>query len=218
MKKTLLIITALLSIGLIGCKKEESLTDQKSIGQDKQILVRGNPGSYDHSISNSKYKSFYEPSFLSPRDNYDNAIVYMKISGAASDKWYMERLGKYVKFWSQKRYFWEKWRALSLNWNYQTGRSDAVVYEIHGYKNQEWELIGYGNPASTNSRKGFRGVLVNRYDGTMLQAEKDKNGTINVFASEIYRGSKYEKEFMNQGYFSSVDSGLLWEIFISSGK
>lgn len=215
MKKTLLIVTAALSISLLGCKKETSLTTEKSIDSDKQTLVRGNPGTYDHVIYNLKYKGF-KGAFLSSRGHYEGANVYMKYAQTTSDRWYMERIGKYVKFLYQERYFWEKWRALGINWNYEAsdGSMNAVIYELNSNLNQQWELIGYGDPKSTNHRKGFEGVIVNRYNGKMLEANTDKDGNVNVFARENYYGSKYEKEFKEDGCFCSTDKRLLWDVHI----
>lgn len=217
MKKTLLLIVTVLSVSLFGCKKEASLTGEKSISQDKQSLLRGNPGYYDLVLYNVKHYGFNGAS-LSADGNYDHANVFMSFAHTTPDRWYIEYLDQYVKFWYQERGIFDKWRVLSINWDAETltEAMNADLYEVHGIPNQAWQLIGTGDPKATSVSKGFRGVIVNKYNGKMLQTVVSGDGIVNVFVREKYKGSEHEKQFKATGRFDSTDSSLLWMIYRSS--
>ncbi|MGE9616291.1 MAG: RICIN domain-containing protein [Solitalea-like symbiont of Acarus siro] len=201
--KKLLLATVLLYMSLLSCQKETSTLKQNSTSGE-QSLSRSNANSYDHVVRNMGYNR----GFMSPHGNYNMANVTISFESTFPNLWYLEKFGNnYAKFWSQRRGTFDKWRVLDIDWrNPQSDMSTNVaIWTTNGDLNQEWELIGYNNTGALDSRNGFVGFIVNRYNGQMLEARTlIDNYSVNVVTAKQYKGSEEQKAYEKDGNFGSV--------------
>ncbi|MGE9516792.1 MAG: hypothetical protein ACQPRH_05575 [Solitalea-like symbiont of Tyrophagus putrescentiae] len=219
MKKLLLLTILFLTI-VISCSKEKPLTTANSQNENKS-LASSYPTFKNYFIDNCNRRAVngkHNYIFPSSNDNMARVWVNEVYYNNPDLAWTMEYLNNgFVKFWSQNKGFWERQRALDLDWrNYMNdGSMNAVIWVVNGDSNQEWDLIG---PKKFNSQgviEHFQGVMVNRYSGHMLELRSSGRGTFAI-GKRLYKNSEEEKYFKEHGNFDSycVKSGTtaIWTI------
>ncbi|MGE9616166.1 MAG: hypothetical protein ACQPRJ_01090 [Solitalea-like symbiont of Acarus siro] len=216
--KKILLLTTLLSFSIIGCNKDESLKPDGS--QNEQKSLRNYLRVENYLISNC---SSSNSSYIFPDRNDDMTWVWdtEALEDPLKLAWTMEYLDhNFIKFWAQNKGFGQRQRVLDIDWRRpnDNGTTNAVMLQINSDPNQEWNLIGEKDIES-GVIKFFRGVMVNKYTGQMLQlASRIENGKRRKYAvvGELYKGSDEEKQYNTYGNFyqfcSNAKKNTIWII------
>ncbi|MGE9516858.1 MAG: RICIN domain-containing protein [Solitalea-like symbiont of Acarus siro] len=217
MKKTflaILIAIIIFSISFFSCKKETLLD---SIGKSQRFVTIVDP-SYDHVIYS--WSKFGEAGgFLITQGNFNLSRAYLNYRPGSNiepgrKKWYIEKVGAYVKFWYQDRgTVFNKWRVLDIDWRSTIDQGSVVIYTPNGDDNQYWEFIGEGQIFGENPSEAFKGVLVNKKTGKMLEIKTYASGAMGAVAHTNYKGSEEEMFYNLFGSFQSLSNkDRLWII------
>ncbi|MGE9516510.1 MAG: RICIN domain-containing protein [Solitalea-like symbiont of Tyrophagus putrescentiae] len=210
--KKLLLLTILFLVSIISCNKEKSLTIENSQSKKQSIEHAGAISVKNYVISNCVSMDD-KVSYIFPVNNEDMAMVwdYETRDVTLEMGWYMEYLNNgYMRFWAQNKGFLEYWRVLDIDWRHpnEDNSITAVMWRPNTGANQQWELIGskrYTNDGKTIA--GFRGVIVNKYSGRMLQLKYHyaQNGRKYryVVSGDLYDGSEEQKYYNTHGNFET---------------
>lgn len=223
----------MLSAGIAGCDKEAPLkTESSTNSNNKSISLAIEPGYY--AIHNSTQITDNYKRYAYPFVNDDmQRVMNAKMDTSKFDPtvlWQIEYLDIYkfrVRFLSMNYGFFERQRALDINWNNPNsdGSMDAVIYRKNDDDpGQSWSLVGHIDYNSEGNINRFMGVVVNKRTGKMLQLEKSFYPVLlgnYLIADREFEGSDEEKYYYEHGNFDGYrnqGSTTLWDIRLYGNK